>query len=310
MSLSPATLWIYQRERFPLARTVPLLAVFSSASINLSALLAERPLPGIVSYLLAFVIALCLFFQMRIADEFKDAAIDRRYRAERPVPRGLISLGELALLGAVSALLTLAAAWHGAVLALLAIVWCWLVAMSAEFGAPAWLKARPVVYLVSHMAIMPLIDLLLTGIEWYPHGAAASGLLIFLALSYANGVVLEIGRKIRAPDDEREGVETWSGLWGAERAIRIWLGSVGVALILLLVLAGIMAGRLDSPVAGLAMAIVGCGAALLVRRRAAQFVASPSDDTATAIDTAAGYWVFTCYLLAGWLPALWRSFTS
>jgi hypothetical protein len=30
-----------------------------------------------------------------------------------------------------------------------------LIAMSFEFGVPDWLKARPVLYLVSHMAIMP-----------------------------------------------------------------------------------------------------------------------------------------------------------
>ena len=30
-------LWIYQRERFPLSRTALLLAVFSAASINVSA---------------------------------------------------------------------------------------------------------------------------------------------------------------------------------------------------------------------------------------------------------------------------------
>ena len=39
-------LWIYQRERIPLLKTATLLAVFSAASVNVSALLAERPLPG------------------------------------------------------------------------------------------------------------------------------------------------------------------------------------------------------------------------------------------------------------------------
>ena len=31
--------------------------------------------------------------------------------------------------------------------------------MTAEFFVPEWLKARPFLYLVSHMAIMPFIDL-------------------------------------------------------------------------------------------------------------------------------------------------------
>ncbi len=49
-------LWIYQRERFPLARTALLLAVFTAASINVSAHLAGRPLPAWPSYLVAFVV--------------------------------------------------------------------------------------------------------------------------------------------------------------------------------------------------------------------------------------------------------------
>ncbi len=35
MSLS--ALWIYQKERFPLFKTAPLLAVFSAASLSVSA---------------------------------------------------------------------------------------------------------------------------------------------------------------------------------------------------------------------------------------------------------------------------------
>jgi hypothetical protein len=118
--------------------------------------------------------------------------------------------------------------WHPPVLWLLALVWAWLLAMSFEFGVPAWLKARPVVYLLSHMAIMPLIDLLLTGLEWLPGGGAAPGLGLFLALSFVNGCVLEIGRKLWAPQNEIAGVDSYSRLWGARRAAAIW----GVAVLL------------------------------------------------------------------------------
>jgi hypothetical protein len=105
--------------------------------------------------------------------------------------------------------------WHPPVLWLLALVWAWLLAMSFEFGVPEWLKARPVVYLLSHMAIMPLIDLLLTGLEWVPGGGAAPGLGLFLALSFVNGCVLEIGRKLWAPENEIAGVDSYSRPLGA-----------------------------------------------------------------------------------------------
>ena len=178
-------LWIYQAERFPLNKTVPLLAVFSAASLCVSARLADRPLPDWPAFLAALVIAMALFFQMRACDEWKDAAHDRDARPDRPIPRGLVSLSTILVLGALTVPLTAAAAllWYPPVLWLLLAVWAWLVAMTVEFGAPAWLKARPLLYLLSHMAIMPLIDLALTGIEWLPGGGIAPQLWLFLALS-------------------------------------------------------------------------------------------------------------------------------
>jgi hypothetical protein len=45
---------------------------------------------------------------------------------------------------------------------------------------------------------------------------------MFLALSFVNGCVLEIGRKLWAPENEIAGVDTYSGLWGPRRAAAIW----------------------------------------------------------------------------------------
>ena len=139
-------LWVYQAERFPLKKTVPLLAVFSAASINVSAFLGERDLPGFGSYLMGFVLALILFFQMRAADEWKDRDLDAKFRPERPIPRGLVPL-ELILaiaggLGAVAVLLVLAQ--HPALFWLLLAVYAWFAAMTFEFGMKAWLTRRPV----------------------------------------------------------------------------------------------------------------------------------------------------------------------
>jgi 4-hydroxybenzoate polyprenyltransferase len=40
-----------------------------------------------------------------------------------------------------------------------------------------------------------------------------NGLIIFLIVTFLNGVVIEIGRKIRAKEAEEVGVETYSYLW-------------------------------------------------------------------------------------------------
>ena len=292
-------LWVYQAERFPLARVVPLLGVFSGASVSVSAVLAGRPLPGWPAYLVAFALAFILFFQMRVCDEIKDAEIDRRYRPERPVPRGLVTLDLLIGLGVASGVIAVAVAlsWNVGLFGLLLATGLWLAAMTAEFGVPAWLRRRPLAYLASHMAIMPLIDAMLTGAEWTPHGAPAPELATFLALSFANGCVLELGRKTWAPESEREGVESYSGIWGAAPAARIWLGTVVTAFGLLVVL-GFATGQ---PLLFALLGGAGLAACVQVART---FMRAPSRISEKRLDTAAGLWVFACYATAGLVPVL------
>lgn len=299
--MSFSALWIYQKERFPLFKTAPLLAVFSAASLSVSAELSGRPLPDWGGYLAGFVIAMLLFFQMRVCDEYKDLEDDRRYRPDRPIPRGLVSLRLIISLGLVSLPITALTAWlwHPPVLWLLALVWLWLGAMTAEFGVAEWLKARPVLYLLSHMAIMPLIDLLLTGLEWLPFGGPASGLSLFLALSFVNGCVLEIGRKLWSPENEIAGVETYSGLWGTRKAARIWGGCVLLSYALLLAVGAATGILWISAVLG------GIGVAICLLS-AARYVRSPTEKAEKRMDTIAGLWVFACYAIAGFLPVLLR----
>ncbi len=293
-------LWIYQKERFPLVRTVPLLIVFSAASINVSAMLAGRALPGLWAYVIGALLALILFFQLRAADEWKDLETDTRYRPERPIPRGLVSLR--LILGLALAMVPVAAllafGYSLQVLWLLLAVWGWLALMTFEFGVPNWLKARPVLYLISHMAIMPLIDLLLTGMEWAPGGRPAAMLWTFLLLSLLNGCVLEMGRKIWAPENERDGVETYSGLWGGHRAANIWLVVVALAASVLMLVGLAIHAFLPLGICALA-GFAAC--AWCVKR----FQTAPTPSAQSRLDAAAGVWVLLCYGAAGFIPLWW-----
>jgi hypothetical protein len=113
----------------------------------------------------------------------------------------------------------------------LAVAWGYPALMSVEFFCRDWLKKRPLVYLVSHMGIMPLVDFFGTACEWLPRGASApSGLGWFLAASFFNGIVIEIGRKLRQPSDEKEGVETYSRLWSKAGGSTAWLGALAATL--------------------------------------------------------------------------------
>ena len=220
--------WIYQRERFPVLAHGLLIAAFSLSALCASTLLRGLVAPpGLLPALVAFVTAFLFFLQLRIADEFKDFEEDARFRPYRPVPRGLVSLRELGVVGIIAACcqLTLAFLLQLDLALMLIVVWVYLALMSKEFFLGDWLKRRPIAYMFSHMLIIPLIDLYTTACDWWPIGSGPpAGLNWFLAVSYCNGIVLELGRKIRAPEQEEQGVETYSALWGCRNAIGAWLG--------------------------------------------------------------------------------------
>ena len=295
--------WVYQRERFPLVAHAPLIAAFSSAAVCLSALLRGEQRPQAASLLAAFLTALCFFFQLRVADEFKDAEDDARHRPYRPVPRGLVTLRELGWLGAVAAMIQLGAAlWLDArLIPLLLLVWAYMALMSKGFFVRDWLRARPVTVLWTHMLIMPLIDLYATACDWVPASAPmAAGLRWFLVASFFNGLVVEVGRKIRAPEKEESGVETYTVLWGGARAVTVWIAVMAVALA-----SAVLAAR-EVGSARMVLAVLGAiwGAALLA---GSLFVAKPTPARARWIEPLAGVWTLAMYVSVGIVPVLLRT---
>jgi 4-hydroxybenzoate polyprenyltransferase len=293
----------YQGERFPLAVYVPLIAAFtfSAASYSGFARGAETlvPLPLLAAGTLT---ALTFFFLLRVLDEHKDADIDLRYRPELPVPRGLVTLAELRWIGgvALAAAVVLNAGLHPPLLAPIVLVAVWAALMTREFFVPAWLRAHPTAYLVSHMLIMPIIDAYTTGLDWIPAGSHPGvGLWFFLGVTFLNGVVIEIGRKIRHPDGEREGVVTYTGAWGVRAAPRVWLAVTFAAAV-----ATWLAAR-HTGAAPLTLAAL-CVLLPLSALPAVRFLRSASARDAEGIQTASGFWTLTIYLLLGGGPWIAR----
>ncbi|MFN4261848.1 MAG: UbiA family prenyltransferase [Gemmataceae bacterium] len=293
--------WVYQRERFPVLAHGLLIAAFSFSAVSFSALLrGPGTYPAWQSAAVAFVTSFIFFLQLRIADEFKDFDEDAKYRPYRPVPRGLVTLKELGLVGmGGAAVQLLLALWREPTLALwLAVVWLYLALMSKEFFVGRWLRHQHVLYMLSHMLILPLVDLYATACDWWPaQQRAPHGLLWFLIVSYFNGIVLEVGRKIRAPEDEEVGVSTYSHLWGRKRAVLAWLGAL-----LVTTLSAILAAReirFVLPVVAL-LGFLLMIAGLLSRR----FLVKPTTGRAKLIEGFSGVWTLLMYLSLGAVPLL------
>lgn len=259
--------WIYQRERFPLLAYALLAAVLACSVSGFSTIASGATMPPNAANVVAAAIGVFLFFVlMRVADEFKDAEDDRRYRPYRAVPRGLVTLDELARVGVAAAITQFALAWlvDPRLLWLLALAWIYFALMSAEFFAPFWLKARPLAYLASHVPLIGLITLYASAHEWLPSGSGPPPRLGWvLVASVLFGAMLEIARKIRAPEDEEAGVDSYTRVWGKRTAVLAWLGAFAPAGACTLVAADFVG---TSTVLGIAFAALGLTALIVASR--------------------------------------------
>jgi 4-hydroxybenzoate polyprenyltransferase len=170
--------------------------------------------------------------------------------------------------------------------------------MSVEFFVGGWLEERLGLYAASHMVILPLIALVATACDWAPaEGAPSTTLGWFFGASYANGLVLEVGRKIRAPDGEEAGVETYSKRWGCRWAVAAWGGAIAGAAALSIVAAS-RVGAGDWAVAVLVLT-AGVAGAFAVR-----FLRDPTADRADLIELWSGVWLLASFASMGLLPLL------
>lgn len=299
--------FIYQKERFPILGHGLLVASFSFSAIAYSRIC--RGAEGFVPwsrYLTGIITTITLFLLVRIFDEFKDREDDAKYRPELPVPRGLVSLRELLIVGIAVTIIQVAinAAFFPVMLRIWAIVILYLSLMGKEFFIPRWLKRHQFWYVSSHMFIIPLIDIYASGLDWLVEKQAApKGLLFFFAVSYFNGIVLEIGRKIRTKENESEGVLTYTSMLGIRKAIYLWIGILFVTLGWA-VAAAWFAGYGESGLLILGIIFIIC------MLPAFFFLAEPTAKRSKMIEYASGLWTIAMYFTLGAIPMITRLITG
>jgi 4-hydroxybenzoate polyprenyltransferase len=171
--------------------------------------------------------------------------------------------------------------------------------MCKEFFARQFLLGRPVLYMVTHMAIMPIVDLYATSTDWLVAGQGPpAGLAWFLAASFFNGMVIELGRKIRSPADEERGVETYSALWGRPRAVAAWWTTLVLTL-----LCAAMAGRAIGYGLFITLTLLTIITVMLVA--GGWFLTRPAPGRGKVIEQLSGLWTLTMYIALGVVPLIW-----
>ncbi len=294
-------LYIYQQERFPVLANGLLITAFTFSAIAYSRICrGQEGFIPLRDFVLGVMMSFTLFLLLRICDEHKDHKDDNQYRAYLPVPRGLVSLGELKAVGIAIVVLQISMLliFQVKMLGFYILVMGYLALMTKEFFVENWLRERQLIYILSHMMIIPLIDLYSSGLDWHLEGLSLHlGIGLFILVSFLNGLVLEIGRKIRSVDGEEEGVLSYTKLYGRQKAVYIWLGLLGLTLMAALSAAHYANFNFKS----IFFLISVC---LICMIPAIKFLRNPTTKYAIQIEKVSGVWTILMYLSLGACPML------
>ena len=233
--MSISGFWAYLRERFPVVNMALFAILFVTVAV-VAGRAAGRPVALGWGEIVGMAATVSFFFRLRVFDEIKDFASDTVLHPGRVLQAGRVGLGALRALAWAGAGLELAWSAHrgGAAVLGWGLLLGYSLLMRYEFGAPAWLRARLLLYAGTHLLIMPLV----IGWLWLAYAPAAQfgpgGGAQLALLSLLGGFAFELARKIRTPAAERAGVDSYSRALG-------YGGAVAAVLLALLASAGAQA---------------------------------------------------------------------
>ncbi len=291
----PRRLKAYLDERFPLGSHVSMVVIYFLANQFLAQVLGRPGEALRVGWftLVGMVFLFCTFFHLRVFDEHKDYELDVRHYPDRVLSRGWIRLRHLKWLAAAAITVEfLCASWSGwpAVMAVTVTIG-FSVVMLYEFFVPRWLRAHFIVYAIAHMLIMPLMTATIFSFTMRrPFWEAPWLFWAYAAADFFAFANWEISRKIRMPEDEIEGVDSYShhlGLFTAGYvALALRILNTGLAWVV-----GLYLGLGLFYYAGLIVLFLVCLGGLL------HFRLKPSRRTARALEAYGGGYIILFYFV-------------
>ncbi|PJB40616.1 MAG: prenyltransferase [Deltaproteobacteria bacterium CG_4_9_14_3_um_filter_63_12] len=226
----PTRFLAWMNERFPFSHGILFFVLYATALLAGRFSASSAPLTFGLVDLLGFLPAWCFFFMLRIFDEHKDYELDCQNYPQRVLQSGLITLKHLKVAGAFAIgtqlVGSLALDWHacgGSIGLLWSGVFVYSLLMAKEFFVSHWLARRLVLYAVSHLVVMPIAML------WMAQMGAGAGTLapqigLLAGLSFLSAAAFEVTRKLRAPEEERESVQSYTQVLGVRRAPILVMG--------------------------------------------------------------------------------------
>lgn len=228
----------WARERFPAAHMPLFAALYLFAVLHARWAVGGSTSPAVAGAdILGFLALSSFFLVLRIADEHKDAAVDLVAHPGRALSTGRTTLARLraVALVAVGFQVAVVIGLDGGV-GRIALTWAvatvWSALMAVEFFVPAWLRSRMLLYALLHLLVMPLLMVWASqmGVGDTP---LPPSLWPVPLIGLAAGAAFEVGRKLRAPDDEHPLVDTYTHQLGIPRAVALLAALVAAVCALL-----------------------------------------------------------------------------
>ncbi|MEK7628365.1 MAG: hypothetical protein AAB421_03025 [Patescibacteria group bacterium] len=222
---------LYINERFSPVQLVPLAVLFGCAIGTLGPTLAGVP---IESYrIVAIISALFLFlFRLRVLDDIKDHGHDSVHHRDRPGARGIIGQRELAWTAGATIVLEAVIAYLFGLVPFIAFLVMSVYAGVLFIEALARDRIRDFFtpYIVLHELLLVPLLVYLCLLAAVPIVALATfPLLALLAFLGALFFAIEVARKLRAPQEEGTGKDTYTAQYGVRGATLLLCSTVFVA---------------------------------------------------------------------------------
>lgn len=210
--------YTYQKERFPILIYGLYIFCIVFAVFCFCNFMNGNDIINYYKLIPMFLVAFLQFLIIRIADEFKDYSEDLAFRPYRPVPRGLIKLKELKILFIISMIIQVLIT---IIFNLEGIIWLWILWIFFFIMSKGFFIKK---FLDKHLLLEVFLDeslIIFLGLYLASYIYIDKNIWIILAVLYIISWIVEIARKIRAKEDEEEGVKTYTAVYGISQSILI-----------------------------------------------------------------------------------------
>ena len=234
--------YLYQEERFPIVFLV--LSIFPVILSSAAIVMQDRP--NLLQLLLAFIASLSYFFHIRVIDDYRDFQHDNLYHKNRPIQAGIISLMDLKRIDSIMVVIFLLISIFSNPYSLGLAVFLLIYTYFAKNDFFAKLKIRKYFYIYNAINFLQMVILQIYIYAFFSKSFYFNTPITMHFLFIITGtLIFEFLRKIKTPESEGEGKDTYSWHMGFGKSTMVYLLFVSLNTLLFFKIATNFSSRLE-----------------------------------------------------------------